>query len=155
MKCRAVTLILFLAASAAFPLLPSAHSDPPTVEGPEPAGQPIVAGAPQVVGLGNRFDPVFAIMNRSPSQMGCLGCHVSPRAQQDIPWFGKDQASVLQTLETGITPDGNQLSVIPVEGGRSGILGRYLHNGTMPLNGTPWTDAQLEVLDRWLITYED
>ncbi len=154
MKRRALMLIVFLATGVAFPLLPSAHSDPPTVEGPDPVGPVVEVGPVQVVGLGSPFDPVFAIMNRPPSQMGCAGCHINSRAQQGIPWFGKDKASVLQTLETGITPDGDQLPVIPVEGGRSGILGDYLHNGIMPLNGTPWTDAQLEILDRWLITYE-
>lgn len=160
MKCRGVTLIVCLAVTAVFPLLPLAHSDPPMLEGPDPVspaatGSAVVTEPVQIGELGSLFDPVFAIMNRSPSRMGCVGCHISPQPQQRIPWFGKDEASVLQTLETGVTPDGNQLPAIPVEGGRSGIMGVYLHDGIMPLDGDPWTDAQLSILDQWLITYEN
>lgn len=157
MKYRGVLLIMILAIGVVFPLLPSAYSDPPMLGGPEPvdyavAGSEIV---PTPVQLGSQFDSVFVIMNRPPSEMGCVGCHISPQPQRGIPWFGKDKPSVLQTLETGVTPNGDQLPAIPVEGGRSGILGRYLHDGIMPLDGTPWDEAQLTILDQWLITYED
>src|SRR5262249_31614109 len=69
----------------------------------------------------DRFDPVFEIMNRPGSKMGCLGCHIGPRPGIG-PWFGPDQDSVRTSLETGITYDGQEMSQVPVDGGRSGYL---------------------------------
>jgi hypothetical protein len=101
----------------------------------------------------NPFDPVFAIMNRRPAQMGCVGCHIGPSPGLG-PWFGPDKDTVLATLETGVTPDGEELSQIPVQGGRAGRLADFLREGVMPLGGQPWNDDQLAILDRWLMQYE-
>jgi hypothetical protein len=110
---------------------------------------------PTPLGGGDLFAPVFAIMDgvQGPDAMGCRGCHIGPKPGYG-PWFGDDKATVLQTLETGMTPDGMTIQP-PVQGGRYGTMGSFLHSGIMPLGGTPWDDDQLTILDKWLITYED
>ncbi len=99
------------------------------------------------------FDPVWAIMDRAPSENGCRGCHVGKKPGEGF-WFGSDRDSVLQTLETGVNPAGEELGYSPVDGGRAGWLAWYLYSGEMPLEGKPWNEEQLALLDAWLITYE-
>jgi hypothetical protein len=156
MKSWFLLLPVFWIACIAFSLVPTAHSGPVPVLAAQvvPLGT-VATAAPAWHQCGDLFDRVFAVMNRSPKHRGCMGCHIAPEPVPNIPWFGKDKESVLQTLETGITPDGQQLSQIPVEGGRSGELGFFLHNAVMPLGGKPWADKQLMRLDDWLITYEN
>lgn len=104
---------------------------------------------------GDPFDPVWDIMtqDRGSDSMGCRGCHIGPQPGFG-PWFGDTKEDVRATFETGINPDGDDLGVIPVDGGRDGQLGQFLHNNIMPLFGTYWGDDELALLDAWLITYE-
>lgn len=89
------------------------------------------------------FDAVFAIMTGDPGQMGCRGCHVGPKPGFG-PWWGNNEATVYNSLVTGMTPDMETLDPIPVDGGRNGVLGVYLTEATMPLFGSRWTQEQLD-----------
>jgi hypothetical protein len=121
----------------------------------DPAGGAARPPAPPIVIQGDLFDPVFAIMNdgRGPDSLGCRGCHIGPQPGFG-PWWGDDRDTVLATLESGVTPDGQVLDPPPLDGGRKGILGRFVHQGTMPLGGMQWDDDSLAILDKWLQTYE-
>jgi hypothetical protein len=149
MNLRFAIPLLFIVCAAAAALrgsdFPTANDPPLTVPSPTPWAYEIVRPDP--------FDAVFNIMNRPRSQKGCLGCHIGPE-RTTFTWFGWDRDSVLLTLETGIDPEGEELPRIPVEGGRFGILGTWLHEGIMPLGGTAWEKRDLKLLDRWLIQYE-
>lgn len=61
------------------------------------------------------------------------------------PYFGNTQDEVENTFLT--YGDG-----ILIEGGRDSILATFLREGLMPLGGTPWCDAELELLYAWLDT---
>lgn len=117
-----------------------------------------VAGPPQPIEAVpyDDFAPVFAIMNQQHDfqTMGCRGCHIG-EAPAVGPWWGNDQDTVLQTLETGVNPDGRMLDPIPVVDGRNGLLGFYLHRGIMPVQGALWTTRELFSLDLWLKKYEN
>lgn len=92
------------------------------------------------------FDPVFAIMtqDRGRDSQGCRGCHIVEDPSMAIgPYFGNTQDEVEYTLIT--YGDG-----ILIEGGRDGELAFLLREGTMPLGGTRWCDAELELLYVWL-----
>ena len=92
----------------------------------------------------NPFDAVFAIMtqDRGRDSPGCRGCHIGEQPAFG-PYFGNTQDEV----ENGIiTYDGGRL----IDGGRDSILANYLREGVMPLDGTQWTDCQLELLFLWL-----
>jgi hypothetical protein len=115
-----------------------------------PGASPCRAAAHRNLDL---FGPVFSIMNNTGDNMGCIGCHIGDKPTGFL-WFGGDQATVLQTFETGVTPDGEVIGPIPVDGGRNGLLAFLLHNGYMPRYGTPWGDDELALLDAWLSTYE-
>lgn len=96
----------------------------------------------------NPFDPVFAIMtqDRGPDSQGCRGCHIVEDPSMAIgDYFGNTQDEVEDTLIT--YEDG-----ILIQGGRDSILATFLREGLMPLGGTPWCDAQLELLYAWLDT---
>jgi len=142
MKFRNVALMLFSGVIAVAGLLSygGALAVPPPTSGAFAQGQ--------------LFDPVYAVMDGAPLDMGCRGCHIAKQRTGFAPWWGNDRDTVLATLESGITPDGEVLDPPPVDGGRSGILGQYLHYGYMPLAGEAWTQDQLDILDAWLITYE-
>jgi|SRR6516225_1454440 hypothetical protein len=134
--CRRWT-ILFVALVAACPLLAPVAA-PSRTFGPGP----------------DLFGPVWDVMNRMPNKMGCVGCHIADRPAFG-PWFGYDQDSVYTTLVTGVDPDGNVIfDPPPVDGGRSGTLGIFLHEGYMPLGGQRWGEKELALLDEWLITFE-
>lgn len=96
----------------------------------------------------NPFDPVFEIMTqqRGPESQGCRGCHIVEDPSMAIdPFFGNTQDEVEYTLinfEDGIL----------IQGGRDSILATFLQQGLMPLGGTPWCDADLELLYAWLDT---
>src|SRR5262249_13945247 len=100
------------------------------------------------------FEPVWQIMNQVPPNGGCVGCHLRDSKIGQSPWFGPDKATVLRTLETGITPDGQSLSRIPVEGGSQGRLANFLSTGFMPRGGRRWTQEELDVLYQWLAHYK-
>jgi len=96
----------------------------------------------------NPFDPVFAIMtqDRGRDSQGCRGCHIVEDPSMAIgPYFGNTQDEVENTFLT--YGDG-----ILIEGGRDSILATFLREGLMPLGGTPWCDAELELLYAWLDT---
>jgi len=96
----------------------------------------------------NPFDPVFEIMTqvRGRDSQGCRGCHIVEDPSMAIgPYFGNTQDEVEDTFLT--YGDG-----IYIEGGRDSILATFLREGLMPLGGTPWCDAELELLYAWLDT---
>ena len=94
----------------------------------------------------NPFDAVFAIMTqqRGRDSQGCRGCHIVEDPSMAIgPYFGNTQDEVENTLIT--YGDG-----ILIEGGRDSELAIFLREGFMPLGGTQWCDAELELLYAWL-----
>ena len=96
----------------------------------------------------NPFDPVFAIMtqDRGRDSQGCRGCHIVEDPSMAIGiYFGNTQDEVEDFFLT--YGDG-----ILIEGGRDSILAMVLQTGFMPLGGTPWCDAELELLYVWLDT---
>src|SRR6516225_4805291 len=76
------------------------------------------------------FDPVFGNMDQPVENGGCIGCNIRDDPKGFGPRFGYDKDTVLHTLLTGETPDGDVLDPIPTEGGANSILSRWLHNGT-------------------------
>ncbi len=95
----------------------------------------------------NPFDDVFAIMTQDHEldSPGCRGCHVGPDEAPPAPWWGDTQEDVLASIEaSGL-----------VIGGRMSFLAYRLQQGEMPLFGRPWTPDELNILDTWLVTYED
>lgn len=100
------------------------------------------------------FEPVWQIMNQAPREGGCVGCHLRQQAAGFGPWFGPDKETVLNTLETGITPDGRTLFRIPVAGGSKGRLASYLRSGFMPRGGRRWVQEELDLLYEWLAIYK-
>jgi|SRR6516225_7891148 len=144
MKFRWVVPLLLVAIAQAGSYLLSAP--PSTFDSPAP-----VDATP--IGRSHAFDPVFAIMTQPRGDTGCRGCHIGSERTVG-PWWGDDEDTVLQSLETGMSPDGQETFPPPVSGGRMGILGSFLHNGIMPLGGTPWDQDQLTVLDKFLRIYE-
>ena len=96
----------------------------------------------------NPFDAVFAIMTQEhgPDSQGCRGCHiVEDPSMATGDYFGDTQDDVEYTLIT--FEDG-----LLIQGGRDSILATFLREGLMPLRGTPWCDAELELLYAWLDT---
>jgi hypothetical protein len=96
----------------------------------------------------NPFDAVFAIMTqqRGPDSQGCRGCHIVEDPSMAIgDYFGNTQDEVEDTFI--MYQDG-----ILIAGGRNSILATFLREGQMPLGGTRWCDADLELLYAWLDT---
>src|SRR5262245_30885624 len=158
MKLRILLLALAAGYLATFALLGPA-SGPSRAQDRRPAGDtpltPAVTqtGAAAFPVIVHPFDPVWAVMNRAPADNGCVGCHIAPQPVRGF-WFGETREEVLETLETGVNPNGDVLQIIPVEGGRMSLLGLWLHAGVMPRNGTRWGEADLLWLDSWLMLYE-
>ncbi len=96
----------------------------------------------------NPFNPVFAIMtqDRGPDSQGCRGCQIVEDPSMAIGiYFGNTQDEVEDFFLT--YGDG-----ILIEGGRESVLAILLREGDMPLGGTRWCDAALELLYVWLDT---
>src|SRR5262249_15775718 len=108
MRFRAGVLIILAGLVAAYPLF-----------------APVAAPSRTYLCDRELFPPVFASMNRTPGNMGCVGCHIRDTPEGRGQWFGMpdDEESVYQTLVTGITPAGDVLDPPPAAGGRDSILG--------------------------------
>lgn len=157
MKLRVLLLILGAGYLAGAVLLGPTQA-PSRAQDPRPGNTTPVTGAvgrpaSGITPISHPFDAVWEIMNRPRADKGCVNCHIAPDPRIGF-WFGADKESVLLTLVTGVNPIGDVLDVIPVEGGRFGLLGNWLRNGFMPLGGAPWDDDDLALLDRWLILFE-
>ncbi len=155
MKARILISALVVAALATAGLVGPTQT-PSRADGSQktPVASPAgVVVRPAPVGGWHPFNAVYEIMNREPAQKGCVGCHINPAPAVGF-WFGADRQSVLRTLETGVNPLGDDMGLIPVEGGRDSVMAVMLHFGIMPLGGEPWDDADLALLDFWLRMYE-
>lgn len=105
------------------------------------------------------WDAAWALLNRPGSEGGCVGCHIRDTPLDLPPWWGPDQATVLNTLETAISPDPMQppLDPMPILHGRNSYLVTRLAESEMPLGGMLWPghDDWFQTLGDWLIRYDD